>query len=168
MKEIVCCFTGHRDIEKDLIPYVEEVLASILYKLTVYGATVFRAGGAMGFDTVAAIEVLKVKKNDPRIKLKLCLPCPDQAARWKPNDQRLYKKILEASDGYTYAEPEYTRGCMHKRNRQLVDGADFCIAYYDGSPGGTAYTVKYAEERGVQIINIYTLARQAKAIKAQK
>lgn len=171
MNEKICCFTGHREIEKGLEPYVEEVLASILQKLTVYGVTVFRAGGARGFDMLAEIEVLKLKKKEPdrALKLHLCLPCPDQAAKWIPSEQRLYQKILESSDGYTYAEPKYTRGCMYKRNRQLVDGADFCVAYYDGNgSGGTAYTVEYAESRGVSVINLYPLAKEAKRIHDSK
>ena len=163
MKEKICCFTGHREIEKDLEPYVHEVLASILSKLTVYGVTVYRAGGARGFDTLAEIDVLKLRKEVPEIKLLLCLPCPDQAARWPFSEKRLYKRILDQANGYTYAEPQYTPFCMHKRNRQLVDGADFCVAYYNGrSGGGTDYTVKYAESRGVPVINLYPLAREAK------
>lgn len=163
MNEKICCFTGHREIEKELEPYVHEVLLSILSKLTVYGVTIYRAGGARGFDTLAAIDVLKLRRETPTIKLRLCLPCPDQASGWSYADQKLYRQILDHSNGYTYAEPSYNAGCMHKRNRQLVDGADFCIAYYNGrSGGGTAYTVKYAERLGVPVINLYPLAREAK------
>ena len=163
MKKIICCFTGHREIEKGHEPYFDEVLTSILSKLIVYGVTDFRAGGALGFDTVAAESVLKMRNDNPDIKLFLCLPCPDQAAKWPYRDQALYRQILDKCNGYTYAEPRYTLGCMHKRNRQLVDGADFCVAYYDGkSGGGTAYTVKYAEAQGVPVINLYPLVREAK------
>lgn len=163
MNEKICCFTGHREIEKEFAPYLDEVLTSILKKLVVYGVTAFRAGGARGFDTAAALNVLKLREDEPDIKLLLCLPCPDQAAKWIPSEQRLYRHVLDECNGYTYAEPKYTRGCMHKRNRQLVEGADFCVAYYDGkSAGGTAYTVQYAESHGVAVINVYPLVREAK------
>ena len=163
MKEKICCFTGHREIEKELEPYVREVLISILSKLNVYGVTTYRAGGARGFDTLAEIEVLRMQKDAPEIKLDLCLPCKDQASGWPISEQHLYNKILARARSYTYAELTYKPGCMHKRNRQLVDGADFCVAYFNGrSGGGTAYTVKYAEGRGVPVINLYPLAREAK------
>ena len=162
MKEKICCFTGHRDIDDALWPYLPEVLRPILQKLIEGGVTTFRAGGARGFDNYAALNVLLMKNTYPDVKLKLCLPCPDQAVKWGKSDRDTYYQIIDACDGYTYAEPEYTRGCMHKRNRQLVNGADFCIAYYDGSSGGTAYTVDYANSQGVSVINIYPLVLEAK------
>ena len=169
MNKKICCFTGHRDIDKELEPYVKEVLVSTLNKLIVYGVTDFRAGGARGFDMLAEVEVLKLKKENPDLKLNLCLPCPNQSVKWCASEQRLYDRILEVCDGYTYAEDTYTRGCMYKRNRQLVDGAEFCVAYYDGNgSGGSAYTVGYAESRGVSVINLYPLAKEAKRIHDEK
>lgn len=162
MKEKICCFTGHREIDENLLPYLNEVLRPILAKLIEGGVTTFRAGGARGFDSYAAMNVVILKKQSyPDVKLHLCLPCPDQADRWRKSDKNIYQQILGECDSYTYAEPYYTRGCMHKRNRQLVDGADFCIAYYDGSSGGTAYTVDYAESHGVSVINVYPLMVEA-------
>lgn len=169
MKEKICCFTGHREIEDALYPYLPEVLRPILEKLIIHGVTTFRAGGARGFDNYASLNVMLMKVSYPEIKLKLCLPCPDQAAKWTQSDRSLYQQILSECDGYTYAEPHYTQGCMHKRNRQLVDGADFCIAYYDGkSGGGTAYTVRYAESRGVPVINLYPLVCEARRLSLSK
>ena len=48
----------------------------------------------------------------------------------------------------------YTQGCMHRRNRHLVDHSSVCICYLTGSSGGTAYTVNYARKQGLEIINI--------------
>lgn len=59
------------------------------------------------------------------------------------------------SDGdYYYTSEEYTRGCMHKRNRHLVDNSSACIAYLTESKGGTAYTVDYAAKHGLTVFNI--------------
>jgi hypothetical protein len=49
---------------------------------------------------------------------------------------------------------EYTRGCMFKRNRHLVDNSSVCICYLTQRRGGTAYTVDYAQKAGLEIINI--------------
>ena len=49
---------------------------------------------------------------------------------------------------------QYTRGCMHERNRHLVDNSSVCVCYLNRESGGTAYTVRYARERGLEIINL--------------
>ena len=41
-----------------------------------------------------------------------------------------------------------------KRNRHLVDGSSVCIAYLTQEKGGTAYTVNYAKQKEVQVINL--------------
>lgn len=43
---------------------------------------------------------------------------------------------------------------MQKRNRHLVDNSSACICYLTKPTGGTAYTVNYASEHGLMIINI--------------
>ena len=44
---------------------------------------------------------------------------------------------------------------MHQRNRYMVDRSSLLIAAYDGTAGGTRYTVEYARSRGLQIINLF-------------
>ena len=48
----------------------------------------------------------------------------------------------------------YYNGCMQVRNRYLVDHSSACICYLNNLRSGTAYTVKYAESQGLQIINL--------------
>ena len=43
---------------------------------------------------------------------------------------------------------------MHKRNRYLVDNSRYCIAYLNQNTGGTYYTVNYAIDNHVQVINL--------------
>ena len=43
---------------------------------------------------------------------------------------------------------------MHKRNRHLVDNSSVCVCYLNRESGGTAYTVRYAKEKGLEIVNI--------------
>ena len=43
---------------------------------------------------------------------------------------------------------------MFERNRKLVDMSTYCICYLTKATGGTAYTVKYAKKKNLQIINI--------------
>ena len=155
--EMICCFTGHRHIEDKMFICMQDVLRTLIKELSVRGVKTFRAGGAIGFDNYAALNVLLLKTWVEGVKLDLILPCRDQDAKWRDEDKQLYRRLIKEADTYTYVQEEYTKDCFHKRNRMLVDGADFCIAYYDGSPSGTGYTVNYAKKRGVYVINIYPM-----------
>ena len=49
----------------------------------------------------------------------------------------------------------YSDGCMLRRNRAMVDASQRIISVYDGGDGGTAYTVRYAERMGREIIRLW-------------
>ena len=91
----------------------------------------------------------------------LCLPCKDQSSTFGSTGKAIYDYVLKYADKISYAEDVYKSGCMHKRNRMLVDGADLCVAYLTSSKGGTAYTVSYAEQNHIEVINIYDVLMRA-------
>lgn len=64
------------------------------------------------------------------------------------------RDIKQKADKVVYTSQEYTRGCMHKRNRHLVDNSSACISYLTENKGGTFYTVNYAKSKGIEVINI--------------
>lgn len=154
MKEKTCCFTGHRDIPILQLPIIKSKLKKTIIEYIEKGYCYFGAGGAMGFDTLAAQTVLKLKETYPQIKLILVLPCLTQTRGWKETDVKEYERIKSLADKVVYTSQEYTRGCMFKRNRHLVDFSSLCIAYLTKDEGGTAYTVKYAKQNGLNIINL--------------
>ena len=104
-------------------------LKSTIIELIDKGYKYFGAGGALGFDTLAAQTVLDLKSDYPHIKLILVLPCITQADSWSVDDKAIYEKVKAAADKVVYTSQEYTRGCMHKRNRHLVDHSSACICY---------------------------------------
>ena len=108
----------------------------------------------MGFDTLAAQTVLDLKSEYPQIKLILVLPCLSQSSRWNGQEQMVYEYIKSRADKVVYTSRDYTRGCMHKRNRHLVDNSSACICYLTDESGGTAYTVEYAKRNKLRVINI--------------
>ena len=91
------CFTGHRSIPKDSAIYLPARLKSLLEELIAQGACRFRAGGATGFDTVAALCVLELREKHPHINLELILPCHDQTKNWGEMDKRVYEYIIRWS-----------------------------------------------------------------------
>ena len=49
------------------------------------------AGGALGFDTLAAQTVLEMKKEYPQLRLILVLPCENQTRGWHSEDIAVYE-----------------------------------------------------------------------------
>ena len=154
MKNLCVCFTGHRVIPADKAPVIASRLYDTLKELIREGFSEFAAGGALGFDTLAAKVVLALKKEFPIIKLRLILPCLEQTKGWRSADVAVYEEILSRADEVIYTSDEYTAGCMHKRNRRLADESSVCVCYLTSGHGGTAYTVNYADKNGLRIINL--------------
>lgn len=154
MKEKTCCFTGHRAIPEHLRQQIFDCLFEAIEQKIREGVLYFGAGGALGFDSMAELAVLTLKKKYPDVKLILVLPCPDQDKYWSEKDKVFLRGVIERADKVTYTENTYTRACMHKRNRHLVDHSGHCICYLTENTGGTAYTLSYAKERGLDIINV--------------
>lgn len=138
------CFTGHRKIPPEKLDGIYMQLKTILINLIENGYKFFGIGGALGFDTIAAQAVLELKQQYSQVRLILVLPCLSQANSWSEKDRRIYESIKKQADKVVYTSLQYTSGCMHKRNRHLVDYSSICICYLTTSLGGTAYTVDYA------------------------
>lgn len=148
------CFSGHRQIPDHVIPTLHTLLLQAVEKQIQDGATIFRAGGAVGFDTIAALTVLSLRRRYPHIRLELILPCPTQASSWSAEERGLYEQIIGQADSYRYVSQGYYKGVYQVRNRALIEGADTCIAYLRTSTGGTAFTVAGALAKGLQVINL--------------
>lgn len=148
------CFTGHRVIPQDRYETLTVQLEKLLEELISQGYCYFGCGGALGFDTLAALTVLNLREKYPQVKLILVLPCYEQYKRWLEKDIIIFKDILKRANKVVYVEKNYTSECMLKRNRHLVDNSGLCISYLTQNTGGTAYTVRYAKEKGVKVINL--------------
>lgn len=154
MRNRTVCFTGHRKIPPEQIDTLAQRLKEILIELIKDGYLYFGAGGALGYDTLAAQTVLELKKQYPNVKLILVLPCLSQTRGWSTRDIEVYEDIKNKADKVVYTSQEYTKGCMHKRNRHLVDNSSVCVCYLTESTGGTAYTVDYARKNNLTVINL--------------
>ena len=148
------CFTGHRKIPSEQINDIVQRLKNIIVELINDGYTDFYAGGALGFDTIAAQTVMELKKKYPQIKLILALPCMNQTSGWNESDKRMYECIRAIADKVVYTSDTYFNGCMQKRNRYLVDNSSICVCYLTENKGGTAYTVGYAKSKNLTILNV--------------
>lgn len=126
MKEFTCCFSGHRTLPKDKLSDISACLEQIIIEYINEGYRYFGTGGALGFDTLAAETILKLKNKYPFIKLILVLPCLSQTKGWKKTDIERYNYIKTQADKIVYISKDYTSDCMFKRNRHLVNHSSFC------------------------------------------
>lgn len=134
----------------DFIKRLREKISELIGE----GANVFLSGMALGSDTFCAEIVLELKKEHPNIKLTAAIPCANQAEHWSEKQQAHYRELLEKCDERVVLSEHYYNGCMQKRNRYLVDNCDVLLAIYDGKPGGTKNTVKYAAAKSRKLIII--------------
>ena len=163
MIEAACAFTGHRpksfpwgyDENAPSCVLLKEVLASQISALAEQGVTDFLSGMAQGVDLWCAQIVLDLRKTNPALKLHAILPCEGQERKWTASAQEHYRSILAQANEVIYVGQEYSRNCMLKRNRYLVDHSSIMLAVYNGTyQGGTGMTVRYAQRLKREIIII--------------
>ena len=152
---MVCSFTGHRTIANEH----REKLVALLRRAIAFcyeeGCRDFLAGGALGFDTLAAREVILFRMSHPDVNLRLILPCHGQDAAWSKSERDSYAFILGSADSVEYLADTYTDGCMRRRNERLARDCDILVAYAGRYRSGAAQTVRLAESFGKRVYNIY-------------
>ena len=157
------CFTGHRTIAED-----KETLSARLYALlerlvTEKKVTDFYTGGAVGWDALAALTVLKLRESYPEVKLHLVLPCPfeEQSAKWNEAQKAEHKHIASLADTKEFTSEHLVKNAMKIRNARLVElASDYCICYWNPKNfrSGTGQTVRMAQKKGIEVINLFESA----------
>ena len=147
-------FTGHRNAYKTEGARDYEALEKAIASFIDKGYKYFISGGAIGFDTMAAECVLKLKRKGACVSLIFMLPCREQDIKWSEWERKKYRKLLAEADRVIYIQEHYTRTCMYERNRAMADASSACIAYCTKRSGGTAYTISYAIQKGIPVVNI--------------
>ena len=160
---MVCGFTGHRpeklpwgmDESDPRCVALKLRLRQTVMEQMAHGVDTFLCGMARGTDLYFAEAVLEEKASGKLLRLEAMLPCPEQADRWVEADRVRYDALLRQCDAVYLLEPKYSDGCMLRRNRALVDRAHRLISVWDGSPSGTAATVRYAHKQGKPVVGLW-------------
>ncbi len=142
-----CALTGHRELPPG---FATDVLYDTLEELIREGYDKFLCGMAQGFD-LTALDCLAALKQKYRLSLEACIPFEGQANKFPQDEKLKYRDLLELCDQKTVLYSEYRRGCFLIRDRYMVDRADLVLAYCTKETGGTAYTVGYAQKKGVPV-----------------
>ena len=78
-----CCFTGHRDIPESEIPGIKERAKRGIRLLYNNGVRFFGVGGALGFDTLMAQLLFRLRKDELKdIKVILVYPFEGFTSQW--------------------------------------------------------------------------------------
>ena len=161
-KEITCCFTGHRPSklpwgqnENDLrCIAVKQELASRLEGIYETGFRHFMCGMAIGCDMYFAEAVLALREKHPDISLEAVIPCGTQPDRWAKPLRMRYTSLLDRCDSVKVLQIMYSRDCMMRRNKYMVDNSSLLLGCFMGIPGGTMNTIVYAERSGLKVVLI--------------
>ncbi len=151
----ICAFTGHRKIEIRHRDKIDDLVRRAIEFAYESGCRTFLTGGALGFDTLAAKEVIRFKLYHPDVRLSIILPCKNQSDSWSPSQISIYEYTLANADTIEYISDEYTSSCMRMRNQRLADLCDLMIAYVSRPYSGAAQTVRMASNAGKTIYNLY-------------
>lgn len=137
---------GDSDIKKMM-----QILDLELRKAVSEGMIVFRCGMSMGADIWSAKAVLNLRKVMPQIKLHCFLPCETQANQWSEQWREPYFQILAEADEVFCLQSHYTKGCFHRRNREMLSGSLRAILIYGTkADGGIAQAIDFCQSRGIE------------------
>ena len=178
---ITVCFTGHRPDKLGGYDWSSPKNKSIMAKLrdtiveeinsTDEKQFHFICGGALGidqmaFDIVQDIKCNTLKLNPISILTEIALPFLKQEVKWQESSRLKWRKQLNTADKVTrvdmleeykikgYEEDIYYPAKMQKRNEYMVNNSDVIIAVWNGTKGGTYNCVRYAKQKGREIIRL--------------
>lgn len=171
-KKLTAAFSGHRDISPsgqyslftgntglisgdEYIISVKEKTRDAIEQFCNKGYKYFLCGMAEGFDLLAGEAVLELKETYPDIGLIAVIPFPGQPTAFKPENKRIYNRISAEAAAKITVCTSYSRDCFHRRNDYLVSNSNALICFFNGTKGGTEYTVKQAIKQGHKITNVF-------------
>jgi uncharacterized phage-like protein YoqJ len=150
---MIICGTGHRPDK--LGGYGEATALRCVNLAQSYLKTkrpdVVISGMALGWDQALALAAILEK-----IEVWAYVPFKGQESMWPAQSKAIYHEILGRCDTVHYVSSAgYAAWKMQERNKAMVNDADLVLALWNGSDGGTANCIAYAEKKGKSILNLW-------------
>ena len=149
----VCTFAGHIEVYQTKISdKLDEALAKII---ETDDSFIFLVGGMGDFDGMCSSAVRRAKKKHPdkRISLELVLPyLTSELNKSKEYYETYFDDVIVPSE---LAGVHY-KSAITKRNRWMVEQSNWIIAFVYRDFGGAYTTLRYAEKKGLRVINLAT------------
>lgn len=149
----VYCGTGHRpdklggygeDVFQRLVALAQDFIQGTLpsYLIT---------GGALGWDQALAEAARREK-----VEYAVYVPFVEFDCKWPQASRDRLKSLIQAADEVVVCcDPGYAGWKMQERNKQMVNNADKVLALWNGTDGGTANCVRYANKNGTEVVNLW-------------
>ena len=155
-------FTGHRP--EKIAGYkndpqgcergVREALREAVKMFYRHGYRRFMTGMADGVDLWAADEIIALREEGTMSEAEIVAVVPFVGHHRTTHHPELYQKVINAATTTIYVCGEYHHNCYALRNDYLVDHASALIAYWEGTPGGTQYTLRRARRNKLTVFDI--------------
>lgn len=114
------------------------------------------SGMALGWDTALAVAAHRLG-----VPFSAYVPFVGQESKWPRASQDSYHKLLKRAQCVEVIAPGgYSSAAMQQRNERMVDDCDLLLALWNGTPGGTANCVRYAERAERLTLNVWPLWAQ--------
>ena len=145
-------FFGHRIIED--FNRAEKKAKVIIRELILQKEYVeFLVGRGGDFDQIVSSAVKRLQRRIRADNSSLVWVLPYSTAQLRNNEEsfQAYYDEIEICDA---AQNSHPKRAYQIRNRQMVDRSDLVVFYVEHNSGGAYQTMRYAQERGKQIINL--------------
>ncbi len=175
MEGKVCCFIGHRKIEKsvELTQRVSDVINDLIENK---GVRTFLFGSRSEFDDLCHGIVTELQKNNPQIK-RIMYTCRSEYACMKEEKEereRIARAVTKRDitykdyDGVIMSDRLWSAGKASyvERNQDMINASDYCVFYYDPQyqPPKRKYSKRdvseYQPKSGTALAFEYALSRK--------
>lgn len=147
----ICTFAGHREVYQAGID--EKIEKAIDELLQTDDEFVFYTGGMGKFDDMCSSAVRSAKLQYPKLKISLLLILPYMSNRLNTGKAYYEDRYDDIIIPIELVGVHY-KAAITKRNRWMVDRAAYVITYVYREFGGAYETMKYAQRKEKNIINL--------------
>ena len=135
----VCCFIGHRKIDKsvELTQKVSNLIQDLIEDM---GVSTFLFGSRSEFDDLCHSIVTDLQKNNPQVK-RIMYTCRSEYACMKEDKEETERIAREVKrdikykdyDGSMMADRLWSAGKASyvERNQDMINASDYCVFYYN-------------------------------------
>lgn len=107
-------------------------------------------GMALGWDQAVALACVDLK-----VPYTAAVPFPEQDSRWPEASRIRWASLCAQAHTVVTVTPAYSGANLQRRNEWMVDHGSALAALWNGTSGGTANCVGYAQRRGAPVIGVW-------------
>jgi uncharacterized phage-like protein YoqJ len=141
-------FPGHKGTSRELYMRLTDLAVAWLDKNDEYRSVI--SGCAMGWDLALANAADYLNRE-----LWMYVPYKGHGEKWTTFYREEHDRLIKEAYIVYAPDVEYNPRHLLQRNKDMVRDADVMLALWDGSEGGTAHCVRYAESKKVPVINLW-------------